>query len=73
MEAAPVPDSLTNPGFEAHLASLQGFRDWLASLVEAQQPLEEWSLSLEELRQRWVQQDTAPPLHPERQISRLFF
>lgn len=68
-----MPDRLTTPGFEAHLSSLQGFRDWLASLVEAQQPLEEWSLSLEELRQRWAPQDSAPPLQPEREISRLFF
>jgi len=39
--------------FEADLLSLQQFRDWLASLVEAQQPQEEWSLSLEQLKQRW--------------------
>ncbi len=42
--------------FEADLLSLQQFRDWLASLVEAQQPQEEWSLSLEQLKQRWEPQ-----------------
>ena len=42
-----------SPDFEADLLSLQHFRDWLASLVEAQQPQDEWSLSLEQLKQRW--------------------
>jgi hypothetical protein len=68
-----VPESLMNPEFEEHLSSLQGFRDWLASLVEAQQPLEEWSLSLEELRRRWAPQQPTPTVQPEREVSRLYF
>ncbi len=42
------------PSLEADLRSLERFRDWLQSLVAAQQPLEEWALSSEELRQRWL-------------------
>ena len=42
--------------FEADLLSLQQFRDWLASLVEVQQPPDEWGLSLEQLKQRWEPQ-----------------
>jgi len=55
--------------FEADLLSLQQFRDWLASLVEAQQPQDEWSLSLEQLKQRWE------PRMQERAsgASRMFF
>lgn len=41
---------------EADLQSLERFRDWLQSLVAAQQPLEEWAMSTEELRQRWLPQ-----------------
>lgn len=55
--------------FEADLLSLQRFRDWLASLVEAQQPPEEWALSLEQLRQRWEPHLKASASNP----SRLFF
>ena len=42
--------------FDADLRSLQAFRDWLESLSAAQQPLEEWGLSQEALRQRWLPQ-----------------
>ena len=42
------------PDFEADLLGLQQFRDWLESLVVAQQPIEEWSMSLDELKQRWL-------------------
>jgi len=55
---------------EAHLRSLECFRDWLQSLVAAQQPLEEWAMSTEELRQRWL-----PKLaeRPETPSSSLYF
>ncbi|MFZ9946455.1 MAG: hypothetical protein ACO3GW_01530 [Vulcanococcus sp.] len=42
------------PGLEEHLQSLECFRDWLQSLVAAQQPLDEWSMSQDDLRQRWL-------------------
>ncbi len=42
------------PSLELDLQSLERFRDWLQSLVAAQQPLEEWAMSPEELRQRWL-------------------
>ncbi len=42
------------PGRQDDLQSLERFRDWLQSLVAAQQPLEEWSMSHEQLRQRWL-------------------
>ena len=42
------------PSLEADLQSLERFRDWLQSLVAAQQPLHEWAMSAEELRQRWL-------------------
>jgi hypothetical protein len=49
--------------------SLESFRDWLQSLVAAQQPLEEWAMSPEELRQRWL-----PKLaEREQSSSRLYF
>ena len=56
--------------FEADLLSLHQFRDWLANLVEAQQPPEEWALSLEQLKQRWE-----PHLrdYATSNASRLFF
>ena len=41
---------------EADLQCLEHFRDWLQSLVAAQQPFEEWAMSTEELRQRWLPQ-----------------
>lgn len=43
-----------HPDFEADLQTFERFRDWLQSLVAAQQPLDEWSLSLEQLQQRWL-------------------
>ena len=55
--------------FEADLHSLQQFRDWLQSLVAGQQPLEEWNLSQEALRQRWLPQLK----RDERSPGRLFF
>lgn len=42
------------PGRQDDLQSLERFRDWLQSLVAAQQPLEEWSMSHEQLRERWL-------------------
>ncbi len=55
--------------FEADLRSLQAFRDWLESLVAGQQPLEEWGMSQEALRQRWL-----PQLNRgEQEQGRLFF
>lgn len=42
------------PGRQDDLQSLERFRDWLESLVAAQQPLEEWSMSREQLRERWL-------------------
>ena len=57
------------PSLEAHVQSLESFRDWLQSLVAAQQPLEEWAMSHEELRQRWL-----PKLaEREQSSSRLYF
>ena len=58
-----------------HQADLQGlrrFRDWLESLVNAQQPIDEWSMSLDALRERWLPGSELPP----RDVSvggRLFF
>jgi hypothetical protein len=55
--------------FQAELHSLERFRDWLASLVAGQQPLEEWALSHEALQQRWL-----PQLERgQRDAGRLFF
>ena len=57
------------PSLEDHLQSLERFREWLQSLVAAQQPLEEWSMSQEELRKRWL-----PRLQErERSASSLYF
>ena len=60
------------PDFEADLLGLQQFRDWLESLVVAQQPIEEWSMSLDELKQRWL-----PKLQESRvseeSVGRLYF
>ena len=57
------------PSIEAHLQSLERFRDWLQSLVAAQQPLHEWAMSAEELRERWL-----PKLaERERSSSQLYF
>jgi hypothetical protein len=51
------------------LQSLERFRDWLQSLVAAQQPLHEWAMSAEELRERWL-----PKLaERERSSSQLYF
>jgi len=58
------------PSLEAHLRSLEYFRDWLQSLVAAQQPLEEWAMSAEELRQRWLPKLAERPATPS---SRLYF
>lgn len=55
--------------FQAELHSLERFREWLASLVDGQQPLEEWGLSREALQQRWL-----PQLERgQRDPGRLFF
>jgi hypothetical protein len=55
--------------FQAELHSLERFREWLASLVDGQQPLEEWGLSREALQQRWL-----PQLERgQRDSGRLFF
>lgn len=66
--------------FEEDLRGLQHFRDWLESLVAAQQPIEEWSLSLEDLRQRWLPQfesrvttEAQSPVTADVRSSRLFF
>jgi hypothetical protein len=57
------------PGRQDDLQSLERFRDWLQSLVAAQQPLEEWSMSREQLRERWL-----PLLQQrERSSSSLYF
>jgi hypothetical protein len=58
------------PSLEADLRSLERFRDWLQSLVAAQQPLDEWAMSVEELRERWL-----PKLRerPATTSSRLYF
>ena len=60
------------PDFEADLLGLQQFRDWLESLVVAQQPIEEWSMSLDELKQRWL-----PKMQDSRvsqaSVGRLYF
>ena len=57
---------------QADLLGLEQFRDWLESLVAAQQPIEEWSLSLEELRRRWSPK-AEPPARPEPTVARLYF
>ena len=59
-----------SPSLEADLRSLERFRDWLQSLVAAQQPLDEWAMSVEELRERWL-----PKLRerPATTSSRLYF
>lgn len=57
------------PSLQADLQSLERFRDWLQSLVAAQQPLHEWAMSPEELRERWL-----PKLaERERSSSQLYF
>ncbi len=58
------------PSLEADLRSLERFRDWLQSLIAAQQPLEEWGMSAEALRERWL-----PKLceRPATSSSRLYF
>ncbi len=58
------------PSLENDLRSLERFRDWLQSLIAAQQPLEEWAMSAEELRERWL-----PKLRerPATSSSRLYF
>jgi hypothetical protein len=58
------------PSLEADLQSLERFRDWLQSLIAAQQPLEEWAMSAQELRERWL-----PKLveRPATSSSRLYF
>ena len=66
--------------FEEDLRGLQHFRDWLESLVAAQQPIEEWSLSLEDLKRRWLPQfesrvatEAQSPVAADGRSSRLFF
>ena len=60
------------PDFEADLRGLQQFRDWLASLVAAQHPIEEWGLSIDQLKHRWL-----PKLEraadQEMPVGRLYF
>ena len=57
------------PSLQADLQSLERFRDWLQSLVAAQQPLHEWAMCPEELRERWL-----PKLaERERSSSQLYF
>jgi hypothetical protein len=73
MALACVSDPANLRGLEAHLISLETFRDWLASLVQAQQPLEEWSLTLEELRLRWLPREQSHRIHEGVKTSRLFF
>ncbi|MFM8525930.1 MAG: hypothetical protein ACKOCM_09975 [Cyanobacteriota bacterium] len=68
-----MTDDAPSVDFQAHLNSLHSFRNWLASLVEAQQPLEEWSLSLDQLRERWSTQASEPSAQAEHAIGRLFF
>ncbi len=58
--------------FEADLLGLQQFRDWLESLVVAQQPIEEWSMSLDELKQRWLPK-LQEPVVSEASVGRLYF
>ena len=60
------------PDFEADLLGLQQFRDWLESLVVAQQPIEEWSMSLDELKQRWLPK-LPEPVVSEESVGRLYF
>lgn len=57
---------------QADLLGLEQFRDWLESLVAAQQPIEEWSLSLEELKRRWSPAIKASA-HQEPTVPRLYF
>jgi len=57
---------------QADLLGLEQFRDWLESLVAAQQPIEEWSLSLEELKRRWSPAIEASA-HQEPTVARLYF
>jgi hypothetical protein len=60
------------PDFEADLRGLQQFRDWLESLVAAQQPIDEWCLSIDELKQRWLPKLDRPTA-PDMPVGRLYF
>jgi hypothetical protein len=56
--------------FDSDLVALESFRSWLQQLVDAQQPLAEWSIPLTQLAIRYSPADCELPAQPS---PRLFF
>jgi hypothetical protein len=56
--------------FESDLVALESFREWLHELVEAQQPLAEWSMPLSQLSIRYPSAESKRLAQPS---PRLFF